>query len=300
MQTKQLEYFIAVAEELSFTRAAKRFFISQAALSMQVKSLEKELGTLLFDRDQHHVALTAAGTTFLDAARDIVQRTEDAVQQTRNASNASAGELRVGYVKGYERSGLSRMLANFHRHYPRAWVSLTRDGVVELYDALRTEKIDLVINILYPESDLGDAECQVLARYPLVAALPFDHPLAGRASIALDDLRGHPAVRYQVGSTGYGEDQRIERVASDYGLYDHVTSTYEDIETCILCILSGFGYALLPGFVTPTLSSDGRVVAVPIEGMEREITVVAAWLPTTRNDLIDVFLDEFLEVDPQA
>lgn len=297
MQTKQLEYFIAVAEELSFTRAARRLYISQAALSMQVKALEKELDTRLLDRDRHHVALTTAGSTFLDYARDIVKRTDEAVRQARSARNASAGELRVGYVKGYERSGLSRMLANFHRHFPRVWVSLTRDGVAELYDALRTEKLDLVINMRYEDADLGDVECQTLARYPLVAVLPFEHPLADRTSLALDDLRGYPIVRYQTNSTSYGEVSRIGKIASGHGLNDHVSSAYWDIETGILCVLSGFGYALLPGFVTHTLSSDSRLVAVPIEGMEREIQVVAAWMPHTANDLIDVFLDEFLEID---
>lgn len=298
MQTKQLEYFIAVAEELSFTHAAKRFFISQAALSMQIKALEKELGVRLFDRDRHHVALTAAGATFLGSARDIVQRTADAIQQALNANATLASELRVGYVKGYERSGLSRMLASFHRHYPQAWISLTRDGVTELYDALRAEKLDLIINMRYEGANLGNAEYEVLAHYPLVAVMSFDHPLADRSLITLDDLRGHPIVRYQPISSYYGETERIEQIASSHGLYDYVSSTYCDIETSILCILSGLGYALLPGFVAPTLSSDSRLVAVPIEGMEREIEIVAAWLPTTKNELIDVFLDEFLEVDP--
>lgn len=297
MQIRQLEYFIAVAEELSFTRAAKRCFVSQAALSMQVKALEKELGKTLLDRNRHHVTLTASGTVFLDGARDIVARTSDVVKKTREASDVSVAELRVGYIKGYERSGLAGMFANFHRHYPHAMVSLFRGSVDELYDLLRAEELDIVINMRYPEADLGKVEWQAIARYPLVAIMPFDHPLASRQSVSLGDLHGYPVVRHQSNPSCYGETQRIDEVVSLRSLYDSASCASWDIETAMLCVLAGFGYAIVPGFVTPTLFSDSRIVAVPIEGMDWEVEVVAAWLPTTKNELIDVFLDQFLEID---
>jgi DNA-binding transcriptional LysR family regulator len=296
MQTKQLEYFIAVAEELSFTRAAKRLFISQAALSMQVKALEKELGTQLLERDRHHVALTAAGEVYLGYAREIVARADEAAAKARSATEASVGELRVGYVKGYERSGLSHMIANFHREHPRVWLSFTRDNVAKLYDALRAEKLDVVINLRYPDSHMGDIEWQDLQHYPLVAVLPFDHPLAHRTSIDLEELRGYPSVMYMMTPSNYGEVERIEALTRAHGIYEQVSCAAEDIETSILCVLAGMGYALLPGFIVPTLSSESRIVAVPIRGMEHEITIAAAWLPQTGNELIDVFLDEFLEI----
>ena len=191
MQTRQLEYFLAVAEDLSFTQAAKRFFISQAALSQQIKALEREVGVVLLDRDRHHVELTAAGREFQDAARAIVERMGDAVERARRADQASAGELRIGYVKGYERTDLSQMVRDFARANPGVAITFLRENVVDLYDALRAERIDVAINIKYLGSDdlMAGIEWQVLRTYPLVAMLPFGHPLAGHRSVTLEELR---------------------------------------------------------------------------------------------------------------
>lgn len=302
MQTKQLEYFLAVAEELSFTRAAKRCFVSQAALSMQIKALEKELDARLFNRDRHHVALTPAGSAFLDDARDIMRRLEGAAAKARRAETAMGGELRIGYVKGYERTDLAQMLHAFHTAYPAVLVSLMRENVADLYDALRAEEVDIVINMMYPgaEDTMLGVDWQVLRHYPLMAALPLGHPLADRKTVELEELRGYPIVKYRMGDNGYGESDRINTVISGIGLYDypaHASCITWDIETSVLCVSAGFGYVITPGYFAERLLANEGVVAVPIEGLEEEITVVAAWLPNTKNELIDVFLDEFLMVE---
>lgn len=301
MQTRQLEYFLAVAEDLSFTQAAKRFFISQAALSQQIKALEREVGVVLLDRDRHHVELTAAGREFQDAARAIVERMGEAVERARRADQASAGELRIGYVKGYERTDLSQMVRDFARANPGVAITFLRENVVDLYDALRAERIDVAINIKYLGSDdlMAGIEWQVLRTYPLVAMLPFGHPLAGHRSVTLEELRAYPIVQHKFARDDYGEFARIDRIVSEAGLMDRASSVScmgWDIETSVLCVAAGFGYALVPGYYTQRILASEQVVAVPVEGLEDEIVVVAAWMPHTQNELIDVFLDEFLSV----
>ena len=301
MQTRQLEYFLAVAEDLSFTQAAKRFFISQAALSQQIKALEREVGVVLLDRDRHHVELTAAGREFQDAARAIVERMGEAVERARRADQASAGELRIGYVKGYERTDLSQMVRDFARANPGVAITFLRENVVDLYDALRAERIDVAINIKYLGSDdlMAGIEWQVLRTYPLVAMLPFGHPLAGHRSVTLEELRAYPIVQHNFARDDYGEFARIDRIVSDARLMDRascVSCMGWDIETSVLCVAAGFGYALVPGYYTQRILASEQVVAVPVEGLEQEIVVVAAWMPHTQNELIDVFLDEFLSV----
>ena len=301
MQTRQLEYFLAVAEDLSFTQAAKRFFISQAALSQQIKALEREVGVVLLDRDRHHVELTAAGREFQDAARAIVERMGEAVERARRADQASAGELRIGYVKGYERTDLSQMVRDFARANPGVAITFLRENVVDLYDALRAERIDVAINIKYLGSDdlMAGIEWQVLRTYPLVAMLPFGHPLAGHRSVTLEELRAYPIVQHEFARDDYGEFARIDRIVSEAGLMDRASSVScmgWDIETSVLCVAAGFGYALVPGYYTQRILASEQVVAVPVEGLEDEIVVVAAWMPHTQNELIDVFLDEFLSV----
>ena len=301
MQTRQLEYFLAVAEDLSFTQAAKRFLISQAALSQQIKALEREVGVVLLDRDRHHVELTAAGREFQDAARAIVERMGEAVERARRADQASAGELRIGYVKGYERTDLSQMVRDFARANPGVAITFLRENVVDLYDALRAERIDVAINIKYLGSDdlMAGIEWQVLRTYPLVAMLPFGHPLAGHRSVTLEELRAYPIVQHEFARDDYGEFARIDRIVSDARLMDRascVSCMGWDIETSVLCVAAGFGYALVPGYYTQRILASEQVVAVPVEGLEQEIVVVAAWMPHTQNELIDVFLDEFLSV----
>ena len=297
MNFRQLEYFVATAEELSFTRAAKRLFVSQATLSQQVRALEHEIGVKLLERDSRHVRLTGAGSVFLEEARSMLSRAQDALARTRAADNGPEGELRVGYVKGYERTDLPEMLFDFHERYPGVRLSFLRENVAELYDALRAEEVDLVINLLYDGAELGEIQYQVLRHYPLLAVVPASSPLAWKGSLRMSDLAPYPLVDIHKGAGSYGEGQAIARTLAETGAEVSVSYVSEDVETSILAVACGMGYALLPGYFTSGLYPDSKVMAMPIEGKEHEMTVCAAWLARHKNELLDVFLDEFLLVD---
>jgi DNA-binding transcriptional LysR family regulator len=220
---------------------------------------------------------------------------------TASVPGIPADVLRVGYVKGYERTDLSQMVRDFARANPGVAITFLRENVVDLYDALRAERIDVAINIKYLGSDdlMAGIEWQVLRTYPLVAMLPFGHPLAGHRTVTLEELRAYPIVQHNFARDDYGEFARIDRIVSDARLMDRascVSCMGWDIETSVLCVAAGFGYALVPGYYTQRILASEQVVAVPVEGLEQEIVVVAAWMPHTQNELIDVFLDEFLSV----
>lgn len=297
MTPKQLEYFVTVAEELSFTRAARRLFVSEASVSTQIRNLEREVGCGLLDRDNHHVTLTPAGMSFLGDAQAILARSREAIERARAMDNGPIGELRVGFIKGYERSNLSDMLFGFHTHNPNVKLSFMRDNVAELYDALKAEKIDVAIDLLYQEEKMGSLQWVRLRDYPLCAVVPANHPLARRDSICMEDLAGYSLVDIHRGGGGYGENDVISATLAAAGLSPRVSYVSEDVETSVLCVAAGLGYALMPGYLTEWFPPRGKVVALPIEGKEREMHVVAAWLPTRKNELLDVFLDEFLTVD---
>lgn len=297
MTPKQLEYFVAVSEELSFTRAARRLFVSEASISTQIRNLEREVGCSLLDRDNHHVALTPAGTSLLADARALLAHSKEAVERARAMDNGPVGELRVGFIKGYERSNLGDMLYGFHAHNPNVRLSFMRDNVAELYDALKAEKIDVAINLLYHEDKMGPLQWARLRDYPLYAVVPANHPLAQKASIRMEELDGYSLVDIHRGGGGYGENEVVSATLASAGLNPRVSYVSEDVETSVLCVAAGLGYALLPGYLTERFPPRGKVVAVPIEGRERDMHVVAAWLPTRKNELLDVFLDEFLTVD---
>lgn len=297
MQTKQLEYFVAVAEELSFTRASRRFFVSQSALSQQIKALEAETGRRLFDRDNHHVVLTAAGTAFLEDARVILTYASDALRRVRSIDDVPSSTLSVGYIKGYERTNLTDMLCAFHGHYPNVRLSFMRDNVAELYDALGEERIDVAVNILYDPSAMGDLEYQPLRRWPLMAAVSAGHPLAHRKEIDLAELAGYPLVDIDKGSQSYGEREVIGSTFRKAGLDPEVAYVSDDVETSLLAVAVGLGYALLPKYFTMGLTQGDKVVALPIRKHEHEMTIAAAWLPSHKSEALDLFLDEYLSVD---
>lgn len=296
MNTRQLEYFIAIAELQSFRRAAARLYVSQSAISQQLKSLEHELGCRLLNRDNHSVSLTSAGRTFLEDSRDVLTRLDDAKKRATLAGSGPEGELGIGYVKGYERTDLPDMLSEFHGRYPSVRLSLMRENVSELYEALRDERIDLAINLLYDPDSMDGIEFQLLRRYPLKAVLPVSHPLALRTSIEMSDLDGEPLVDIKKGAQSYGEDAAIQANLAEAGRTP-VAYVSNDVATSILAVSAGMGYALLPGYFTDAMCGSERVVAVPIRGKEREMRVCAAWLPSRKNEILDIFLDEFLRVE---
>jgi len=295
MQIRQLEYFVAVSEHLNFTRAAEQFFISQTAVTQQIKALEEELGVRLFDRNNRRVELTPAGKTFLEDANAILRRTKDAFERVKRTDTIFTGNINFGFVKGYEKTNLSDLLADFHGHYPSISLTLTRENVAVLYDRILNRSLDIIINIQYSMDsmdDLEDMDFRVIRRYPLLAVMHASHPLSHRTSIKRSELKGYPLVDIKKSKDRYGETATILGSFINAGFLPNVQYVSDDIETSILAVAAGLGYALLPSYITDTLSMREKVLAVPIEGEEKKITVIAAWHKRNDNPALHKFLTD--------
>lgn len=292
MQIRQLEYFVAVSEHLNFTRAAKQFFISQTAVTQQIKALEEELGVRLFDRNNRRVKLTPAGKTFLEDAEAILRRTKDAFERAKRTDTIFTGNLNFGFVKGYEKTNLSDLLADFHGHYPNISFTLTRENVAELYDRILNKSLDVIINIQYSMDDLEDMDFCVIRHYPLLAVMHASHPLSHRTSIKRSELKGYPLVDIKKSRDHYGETAIILGSFVNAGFLPNVQYISDDIETSVLAVAAGLGYALLPSYITDTLSMREKVIAVPIEGEEKKMTVIAAWHKENENPALHKFLND--------
>lgn len=291
MQIRQLEYFVAVSEQLSFTKAARQFFISQTAVTQQIKALEEEIGVRLFDRNNRRVVLTPAGRTFLEDAKAILRRTWDACDRAKRADTVFTGKLEIGFVKGYEKTNLSDLLSDFHMQYPNISFTLKRENVAELYDGLLNKSLDVILNIQYSTDDLEDIEFQIVRQYPLLAVMPTSHPLSHRVSIQRSELKGYPLVDIKKSKDRYGETSTILNAFTSAGFLPNVQYISDDIETSILAVAAGLGYALLPSYITDTLSLREKVIAVPIEGEEKKITIITAWHKDNQNPALRKFLD---------
>lgn len=297
MQIKQLEYFVAVSEYLSFTKAAKQFYITQTAISLQIKALEEELGVTLFYRTNRKVELTLAGKSFLEDAKAIIHQTKDACLRAKKAETKFTGHLEIGFVKGFEKTNITDLLSDFNSQYPNVTLSLKRENVSELYDAILFGNMDLCINILYSFDEMQNIEhidYVPLKEYPLLALFPVSHPLSRRSYIKREELKGFPLVDIKKNENRYGEEKIIRDSFIQAGFIPDVAYTSDDIEISVAAVSVGLGYALLPSYITDALTMKDKIAAVPLEGEEHQIPIIVAWNRNNQNQILKEFLNKFM------
>src|SRR5580700_8516355 len=193
MDLRQLEYFIAVAEEANFTRAAERVHISQSGVSAQVRQLERELGQPLLDRSGRSVRLTEVGAAVLPYARAALDAVADARLAVDQLAGLVRGQVSVGMVSGCALPVLAELLAEFHDRHPAVAITLTEGGSDRLVELLHEGQIDLALIGAAGGATAG-VESVVILEEALVAAVRADHRLAGRKAITVDALRDQPVV----------------------------------------------------------------------------------------------------------
>ncbi|WP_030263825.1 LysR family transcriptional regulator [Streptomyces sp. NRRL B-24484] len=193
MELRQLEYFVAVAEEQSFTRAAERVHISQSGVSAQIRQLERALGAELFDRSARTATLTVAGKAALEHARATLASAAAVREAVGEVTGLIRGRLTVGMVLGCTVTPLFEALAAFHRAHPGVEIALLEDNSDRLVEAVRSGTVDLALVGTATAAPEG-LEALTIVSEPLVAAVPAGHPLAGRARVALAGLAEHPLV----------------------------------------------------------------------------------------------------------
>lgn len=186
MELRQLRYFVAVAEELHFRRAALRLHVAQPPLSQQIQRLERELGSELFRRTRRKVELTSAGEVFLAEARRTLVHAERAEEAVRSAARGEAGWLRVGFVGSISYDLLPRLLREFRERYPRVQMELRQLTTEDQVEGLRRGDID--VGLVRELESVEGLTVVPLLKEPLLAALPDNHPLSERESVSLAEL----------------------------------------------------------------------------------------------------------------
>src|SRR6266536_81806 len=194
MELRHLRYFLAVADELHFGRAAVRLHIAQPPLSRQVRQLEDELGFDLFVRTPRRVRLTDAGRAFRDEARSILARVAEAAAAARRVAQGEAGALAVGFVASATYALLPRLYRRFRERHPDIALALTEMSTAEQVEALRAGQIQ--VGLARPPVGDDTLAVEPLADEPLVAALPARHRLAASGPVALRALAREPFVLF--------------------------------------------------------------------------------------------------------
>jgi DNA-binding transcriptional LysR family regulator len=193
MELRQLEYFIAVAEEANFTRAAERVHISQSGISAQIRQLERELGAELIDRSTRSAGLTAAGEAALEHARAVVASASAVHQAVGEVTDLIRGRLVIGMVIGCTITPLFDALSAFHVAHPGVEISLLEDNSDRLIDGVRAGAIDLALVGTGAAVPAGLGSLTIISER-LVAAIPAGHPLTKKRRVTLSDVSAHPIV----------------------------------------------------------------------------------------------------------
>lgn len=283
MNLNQLKYFVAVAEHRSFTKAANQYYLSQTAITQQIRALEALLEVQLFDRNSRPISLTPAGSVFLTEAKAILERMNTAVSRAQDASTGLVGSLRIGYTKGYERSDLSEKLRSFHREYPNVLLTCFRHDTDLLAAGLLNHEYDIIFtwdstNIRQNE----DLETRLIEQARLVVALYSSHPLSRRTSLHRAELKNEVILFMTPSSTGesYG-DAFFMQLYQKAGYQPNILLRSNDVESLLMMVAAEEGISILPAYCTDKLTDADNLVFIPLIGDEEVEDILAVW---HRND----------------
>lgn len=294
MNSTQLNYFVAAAECQSFTKAAEQHYVSQAAVTQQIRLLEDTLGCTLFDRGTRPVSLTPAGQAFLIEAKAILERMHQAVDRVHDASTGLTGTLRVGYVRGYERSNLSRLMQRFHEGHANVLITFYRCSTDVLAAGLLNNEYDIIFT--WDSTNLKQnpgIAYHTVENAGLVVALYARHPFAQRRSLRRQELRGENILYMSPSAAGdsYG-DAFFMRLYKDAGYKPNILFRSSDTESVLMMVASEEGISILPDYCTYKLYNADNLVFVPLVGTGEQEEIIAAW----RKDHCDPVLTQFLEL----
>ncbi|MBT2452228.1 LysR family transcriptional regulator [Streptomyces sp. ISL-43] len=271
MELRQLEYFVAVAEEQNFTRAAERVHISQSGVSAQIRQLERELGAELFDRSGRTATLTVAGKAALEHARTALAAAGAVAQAVGEVTDLIRGRLTVGMVVGCTVTPLFDALAAFHRAHPGVEIALLEDNSDRLVQAVRTGAVDLALVGTAATAPDG-LEALTIVSERLVAAVPPEHPLAGADRVALRDLGGHPVICMPPGT---GLRTVFDRACAAQGLHPAIALEAGASDAMADLAARGLGVAVLSASMAE--SYRDRLVARTIADVEIPALLSLVW-----------------------
>lgn len=287
MLLRQLKYFLAVVETDSFTEAAAQCFISQSAISQQIQALERELGVELLHRENRKFTLTKAGKFFYQKGRLLADEADRLWQETRQIGRECSPHLRIGYLKCYSGLEFQMAVAEFIRQYPNVAIEIIDGNHEDLYDALRTGNVDVILNDqrrafsdAYVNQILTTAECCV--------ELSGHSPMARRENLTAEDLKALPCIL--IASPGQQENEQTY-YREIVGLESEFLFA-ENLEQARLLVVGGKGYLPVEG--TPgSHAAAAPLHRVPLLRGGKPVlrTYCAFWKTDNRNPHISGFAE---------
>lgn len=290
MELRHLRYFIAVADELSFSRAAERLHIAQPPLSQQIKSLEVELGVQLFNRNRRPLQLTEAGHFFAEEARSTLDKVDQAIRKTQRVSQGELDCLSVGFTSSMVNGVLPVILKTFRKHYSEITLTLREANSSSLAQGLRDRIIDTIFAYRTPALlQANDLDIAVLSAESLVAVLPKQHRLASEPMVSLTDLQKEEFIMPPL-QTAFGISEQIYALCAHEGFVPKVAQEAIFVVTILGLVSGEMGISILPSTIQ-SLKREG-VVYRPI----REAAVANPLTIVRRREKSSDILENFISI----
>lgn len=286
MELRHLRYFIAVAEELNFTRAAARLRTAQPSLSQQIRQLEKFLEVQLLDRSRHHVALTNAGRIFLWQARDILGRVEHARRLAKQAADGHAGDMSVGTFPSADIRILPALRPLLASCLPDLRLILHSKYAMEPVAGLTSGELDVAF--MRGPLEAQGLESVELLRENLVIVLPAHHPLARRKRIPVSSLDDLPCITLERSLSPALHDTAAS-LYRQAGIRMHAVSSADNVLGHLKMVQEGLGFALLPDSLGAVLPQGVTYRPLDCEP-QPSVPVVVAWKSGNGSRLVREFV----------
>ncbi|WP_429845117.1 LysR substrate-binding domain-containing protein [Brevibacillus sp. FIR094] len=290
MELRHIRYFVALAEELSFSRAAVRLHIAQPPLSRQIQQLEDEIGVRLFYRTNRHVELTSAGKAFLEKAYQLLDLVEDACDSARMAARAEQGKLLIGFTGTAHH--LLPIVRAYRKKYPLVSLSMQLMGTTAQVNALLEKKID--VGFLTPPVNSEQLIVKPYFRPVIGAILPKEHPLAQDtqplhiADLAYESFIITPRI------IGPGFYDTVTKICQQAGFSPNITVETHDLQTVIQLVSTGMGVSLGP--LMPF--HEKSVVFRELSDVAIRLDAGIAYRKDEKSEVLHAFLDLFFRYFP--
>ncbi|MGF1673745.1 MAG: LysR family transcriptional regulator [Rivularia sp. (in: cyanobacteria)] len=290
IELRHLRYFLAVAEELNFGRAAERLNITQPSLSRQIQNLEKELKTILFERNQRQIKLTVPGQIFLIEVEQILVRFDQGIRIINRASRGEIGQLTVGFQGSSVYDIIPISIKAFRDRFPEVEVIMQPMETSQQVIAIAENNLD--VGFVIPPITDANLKVEILLEEPLVLALPENHPLASQSEIPITALANEPLVLASR-DRGCGLHEQIFDIYQRVGLRPNVVCAAREMQVMLGFVAAGMGISLLPshvknfqrtGVVYRVLTPEAPIAGLGIAWKSENITpVLSTFLEIVRD-----------------
>ncbi len=285
MNIRQIRYFLAVAEELNFTRAAEKLHMAQPPLSQQIKQFEEELDVKLFCRNNRQISLTPAGEALVPLAQEVIEKINFAKKTIRQADQGITGQLKIGFISPLGQSLVPQVCKRFKKNYPNTLLQLNVMTPHQIVRAIQQDEIN--VGLLHGPVPATNTDTITLATEPLVWAISQEHPLSRKDCLTIENFTEEPMVFFGR-MHGPGLFDTVYQVFRKHNFSPNLYSRVKSYPELFSYIAAGLGWSMIPSSYQESVPPG--ITCLPFNDSKDQLEVVSLQRSGYRNNLLDHFI----------